>query len=152
MSERVCVFYSVGQEYDSILRSIRSQFPNAELTALVPSAYLDTDAIAPLVDKVIRTRYTRYALHQPWRTFDLVNELRAADYDRFIVIFDSVKLRILAAMSHARACCCWALHGRIIPLETNVPHVLWDIARQIPGGWYRYLNVWFNVHFARATK
>jgi hypothetical protein len=119
---------------------------------MVPSAYLDTDAIAPLVDKVIKTRYTRYALHQPWRTLDLVKELRKGNYYRFIVIFDSVKLRILAAMSHAPACCCWALHGRVIPLETNVPHVLWDIARQIPRGWFRYLRVWLNVYLVRATK
>lgn len=154
MSEpkRVCVFYSLGIEFDQIVKSIRNAYPDAHLTALVPSVYTDPAAVAPHVDEAKRTKHASYPTTRPWRIIGLIREIRRERFDVFVVIFFSFKLRLFAALSNAYEAYCWALDGRVIPLEKNVPAVLWDIAKQTVAGWWRYTRVWLNVHLARAGK
>lgn len=147
---RVGVFYSLGQEFDQIIKSIREAFPDDHLVAMVPSAYVETEAIAPFVDEAIRTKYASYPSRQPWRTLDMIRTLRRERYDVFIVIFYSFKLRLLASLAGAPRVYCWALDGRVIPLETNIAAVLADIAKQTLLGWWRYGRVWWNIRFSRV--
>ena len=150
--ERICVFYTVPEQYDSILKALRRKHPDSHITAIVPTAYVDASVVAPLVDEAVRPRYDRYPAYLPWRIVHLVRTLRRGNYDHFVVIFESVKLQLLAAMSGAKKSSCWALHGRVVPLETNVLKVAWSFVWRMPACWGRILRVWFSVYIRRANS
>ena len=99
-----------------LLRHLREQFPDSCVTALVPPGYPE----APLrehADQVVYTERKQYGLRD-WRALRrLRKQVRAQGCDVFVVMFDSSKLRVLAALSGARQRYCYTADGRFFPMR-----------------------------------
>ena len=125
-TERICVFFSAGHDFAKAVKNVRARHPGAHITAIAPPDfpmdYVDAD-------QVVRMEVDRY---RPWhiaRVRRLARQLKGGGYDRFIVLFPSVKLKMLAAASGAARAECWGVDGRVQKLE---PGLLRNLAGEIP--------------------
>ena len=120
-TERICAFYSHGPHYRRLLRYLRQKHPNAQVTALIPPDY-PADHIADDVDAVETTAQTGYGLSNPRGFIVLLRQIRRERYDRFVVMFDSPRLRILTALAGARERRCYDVNGRYRILRLGLVH------------------------------
>jgi DNA-binding transcriptional LysR family regulator len=144
---RIGAFYSRGPHFGRVLARLREEYPEADITAHVPEGFPE----APVREHGARILYCGGA--PPLRALpSLIRSLRAQRYDLFVVIFDSPKLRLLAAASGAKQRCCHTVDGRIFPLRTA-------FSRMLAGGIWRrlcgaivYARIWCVVHFRPVKK
>jgi hypothetical protein len=152
--ERICVFYSPGQNFPNVLKNLRKRHPAAHIEALVPPNYPEKDLLLPAANEIVTTDYERYPLSKPTRLPRLVRQIQSRRYDRFVVLFDSMKQRWLCAVSGAPRAECWSVYGRVVPLENTLPGFLGSAVRRGLGGKWKYVYVWLYVHLipARPSK
>lgn len=148
--ENICAFYSRGPHFLRMLKQLRAQYPEARITAVVPPTF-PAEAALGIANQVIKTQHAQWSLRQHRALRKLVGVLREGRYDLFATMFDSPKLRVLAALSGARARVCFTIDGRQIPLKLAVFSQLLDaLARNIKGRLlYAYLHY---VVYARPVQ
>lgn len=148
--ENICAFYSRGPHFLRMLKQLRAAHPEARITAVVPPTF-PAEAALGLANQVIKTQHAQWSLRQHRALRKLVGVLREGRYDLFATMFDSPKLRLLAALSGARARVCFTIDGRQIPLRLAVLGQLVDaLARNIKGRLlYAYLHY---VVYARPVQ
>ncbi len=137
--ERVCVFFSVGNDFAKVVRTVRARSQGAHITAMVPPGF-STDGIA--ADEVVRMEVQRYRPWQVARLRRLAQQLRAGRYDRFVVLFPSPKLKMLASLSGAPRCECWGTDGRVRGLA---PGFWANFSGELPRrlrGLRQFIEVW----------
>lgn len=143
---RIGALYSRGPHFPRTLQQIRRVHPDAHITAIVPPEY-PRDTLEGLADAVVATaRNVRSGAN--WKTaLAVLRQIRAGQYDQFVVMFDSLKLRLLAAGSGAASRCCHTVDGRVIPLSRNpLPALLRAFARSVRGHIaYAYIR-WVVYH------
>ncbi|MBI2431918.1 MAG: hypothetical protein HYV26_03510 [Candidatus Hydrogenedentes bacterium] len=115
-SMKICAFYSRGPHYVRVLRGLRERYPEARITALVPPEFPHAP-IAALVDNIEHHECAMYGLHCWPALLRLVRQVRAGRYDLFVLMFDSTRLRAVAAVSGAPERYCYTLDGRSLPLD-----------------------------------
>jgi hypothetical protein len=71
--------------------------------------------------------------------------LRNGQYDRFVVLFESLQLRTLAALSRSPSPECWNPEGRIHQLDSSVWKVLTANLTRRLGGWKLWFHAWGDV-------
>ena len=148
-SERVCVFFSVGSDFAKVVKIIRARNPGAHITAMTPPDF-PTDGIP--ADEVIRMEVDRYRPWQVARVRRLARQLRAGRYDRFVVLFPSTKLKILASLSGAPQCECWGADGRVRRLA---PGFWGNFSGEIPRrlrGFRHFLDLWAHTLLRPVKK
>ncbi len=143
---RIGALYSRGPHFPRVLQKLREQHPGAQITAIIPPEY-PRDALEGLADAVVVTGQNAQ-MGGHWKTaFAVLAQIRAGKYDHFVVMFDSLKLRLLAAGSGAASRFCHSVDGRIIPLSRNpLPALLRACARSVRGHIvYAYIR-WVVYH------
>jgi hypothetical protein len=118
-TERICAFYSHGPHFRRLLRYLRHKHPEAQVTALIPPDYPERH-IEQEVDVVERTSHTREGMSTPKAFFGLLRQIRRGDYDRLVIMFDSPRLRILAALTGIPERRCYDVNGRYQPVRLGL--------------------------------
>lgn len=151
-AQRICVFYSHGEHFNRVIKAVRTQNPTARLCALLPAGYHPPDepALAQIADEILWTERANYGPSDAAALKRLVQQLRAGHYDRFIILFETLKLRGLAALSGAAICECWTAYGIIKPVDTSLPKALLGHFARILHGRLLYLRIWCSTHLCRA--
>lgn len=137
---KVCALYSAGAHYPLVLRRLREAYPDAEITALVPPEYPVPEEGLPGADRVERLagrglRDAAAALRQ----------VRGGAFDVFAVMFDSPRLRMLAALSGARERAWCTPGGRLVPLTGSAPRVALGEAARLMRGHVVFGALWALV-------
>jgi len=138
---RICAFYSRGPHYQRLLKKLRVEHPDAVIHAVVPPTF-PAEVLHEVVDEVIQTEQAQWSLRELGALGRLLSVLRGARYDLFVVMFDSPKLRILAALSGARKRQLFTIDGRMVPLRLAlVRQSLGALGRNVRGRLlYAYLH------------
>lgn len=126
--EHTGVFYSQGPHFAKVLRRARKTYPGDTLTAVLPHGFTITDDLADLADNVVHTQQSHYALRDVPALFRLVGELREQRFTRFIVLFESPRLRLLAAAARAKQCLHGAPNARLFPISSGMLQALLAVA------------------------
>lgn len=101
-----------------MLRQLRAKHPEARITALVPSGY-PREHIADLADDVVSTMRGDRMASAFW---SVVKQIRAGNYDLFVTMFDSPRLRVLSLWSGASQRYCFTPDGRYLPMGGATLH------------------------------
>ena len=142
-------FYSRGPHYVRMLRHLRRAHPDAPLTAMVPPAF-PADTLAGLADTVVVTPAPPHGLRNPAALMALVKQIRATRCTRFVVMFDSARLRLVAMASGAPERWCFGPDGsytamEIAPLRRMLA-AMWGRLH----GWTTWLRIWIVVHTTKV--
>ena len=113
---RICAFYSRGPHFQRLLKHLRVEYPDAVIHAIVPPTFPE-EVLQEVVDEVIKTGQAQWSLREVGALRALLGLLRGGHYDLFVVMFDSPKLRVLAALSGARKRQLFTIDGRMVPLR-----------------------------------
>lgn len=147
---RVALYYGFGPNFIDRMKSLRRLRPHARLTVIYPAGYTVTDAERALVDEVVHTPKSAYSPRDVQDCLELVRWLRGLRLDEFLVAYDTVQLRLLAALTGARRCTCLAPDNQLVPLTRWLPLVIpgkgWRCAR----GTLAFLLMGASVLFRRV--
>ena len=149
-ADRICVFYSPGEHFQRVVRNVRGQYPSARICAMVPAGFPKVEEgseMDRLVDEWIVTTRKRYRVFNIGALRSLVAQIQGGRFDRFIVLFETLKLRGLAALSGAPVCECWMAYGRVKSIDTSLGDTLAGHANRAARGRWLFLRLWFLVHF-----
>lgn len=142
---RICALYSHGPHYARVLRHLRQAYPEAVVTALVPPGFPNEplEGLAhkrlDMPDAAVDRRGLR-ALRA------LLPVVRRGRYGLFVVMFDSFRLRLLAALSGARERRCFTADGRFIRLRLSLVRLLADALWRNLRGRVTYWRIRYIVH------
>ncbi len=143
--KRMAVFYSAGAHFTRALEALRAQDPGAHITAIVPRGHPAADAARGVADRVEITECPVYSPRDWAACFRLVRGMRAARYDGFFVLYDSPRLKMLAALSGARARAFLTASGECFPLAGGVASVSFLLALCRLWGFFAYAGMWLAV-------
>jgi hypothetical protein len=149
---RTCVFYSLGNNYPRILKEVRARYLGTRLCAMVPPGHPFTSEDLAPADEVIETERARYSPRDVGACLRLIRGIRAGRFDRFVVLFESRQLQILAALSRAPHCECWIIDGRVVALSPSVLGVFRRGATRVLRGIITYIRTWMVVTFKPVIK
>jgi hypothetical protein len=142
--ESICAYYSAGKYFGVRLKALRRQYPGAHITAMVPHGHALTDTDCAQLDAVVETEQTSYSPRQTVACLRLVRQIRAGRFGLFVVMFDSLQLNLLAALSGAAQAECWTNENRIILLPRTISGTLLRLAARPAAGVVRL--AWVAVH------
>ena len=114
-TKRICAYYSHGPHYTRMLKSLRQDAPGAEITAMVPPGY-PREALEGLADTIMEVEKPA----GPANAMGVLRRIRAGRYDSLAVMFDSPKLRVLAALSGVPERVCHSIDRRQYPLRRAI--------------------------------
>ena len=120
MSEqnRIGAFYSRGTHYPRLLAYLRTEYPDCEITAVVPPNY-PGHILEDACDRIVRTPREDYSLSDPRAIARVIAQLRGERFDDFVIMFNSAKLRVLAKASGAESSYCYTADRRFFPVELH---------------------------------
>ncbi len=144
-SQRICAFYSKGNHYVATLQWLRRHCPEAAITAIVPPGYALSAAARQLVNEVVETEQAHYTLRDFSAFRRLVRKIRAQRLDIFVVMFDSPRLRLLAAQANARKRLCYTEDGQRIKMDSSTPRVVAKAVLQLCWGHIVFATLWLTV-------
>ncbi|MBN2311477.1 MAG: hypothetical protein JXR94_21045 [Candidatus Hydrogenedentes bacterium] len=139
------LFYSRGRNGLQALESLRGLEPDARICFIVPAGYPLSEAECAIADTVVKAERDTYSPADVRACTRLLRTIRAARFDRFVVLFPSVQLRMLGALSGARACVCLSPRGNLRALERSAVWVLAKAACAAIGGRLAYAALWLAV-------
>lgn len=142
---RICVYFSKGRNCLEVLRRIKEHEPDARICAMVPKGYPFSEDEKALADEVVETELPHYSPRNVAACLRLVRQIRAAQYDAFVIMFDSVQLRILSALAGARRRIHCTMDGRLVPVTASIPGVMADVAARAIWGRLVYIGIWLAV-------
>lgn len=140
--ERICLFHSEGRDYGNAAALLRSRFPEAHICAFVPPDHTVSPETGAAVDEVVRMERAHYSPRNVGACLRLVRRIRAHGFERFVVLFPSPQLRMLAALSGAKTPCCLGPVGQILPTERKAGAVAFPSCRRLLGGLCVYAIAW----------
>lgn len=144
--KRVGVYYSVGPHFTTALKAARTL--GDTVVAIVPP-HVNVDE-SP-IDQTIMTEKGHYTPRDVAANRHLINQLRAENFDAFVVLFDSPQLRILASLVNAPESWYCAPHGHLTKINgTPLGVALTEIARRARG-WTLYARIWLHVHLRKIA-
>jgi len=147
--QHIVAFYSRGPHYMRLLRHLRAVHPGARITAMIPPSF-PGETIAGLADEVWTTPAPPHGLRNPGALAGLIRQIRAVHCARFVVMFDSPRLRMVALLSGARERWCFGPDGRYAVIETAPLRRMADGLRGRLRGWATWLRIWIVVHTTRV--
>lgn len=149
---KICAFFSVSQNFPAILQRLRAKHPNADIAAVIPPNYEASQAERDHASRIIVTEQAEYGPAHIRACLRLIRSLRKERFDRFVVVFDSPQLRILAALTGARKCECWDPDSQIIPLHRHLSAELAAVVLRKACGIAAALALYATVYLAPTRK
>ena len=147
---RIGVYYSVGPHFARALQRLRKNYPDATLVAIIPPGLVLSDDARALTGETIVTEQPHYTPRDVGANARLIRRLRAEKFDAFCVLFDSVQLETLAALTGARIRLCCLPQGRLIRLRAPIPFIIAREAARQTLGRTVYAAVWLSVRMFRV--
>ncbi len=147
----ITVFYSSGVHFLRTARALRQRHEAAAITAFVPKDFPEellsslNIRCLPLLPNPSQKRSLKHVA-------TILRAIRGMRPDVFIVLFDSPKLRTLAALSGAGERLCYHPDGRITPMRWSFAGFLARSFMQAFRGRLRYTYIWCHVHFTRVDR
>ncbi len=142
---RIGLMYSYGPHFKQAARMLRARYPDSRITALLPPGYPEA-VIRDVVDDIIVCAPEPERGKTPGQAWRLIRILRRERYDILVVLFDSLKLQLIASLSGAGECCCYHLDHRYHPLRLSLfGAVAAGVTRQVRGR-LRYMRIWWHVY------
>lgn len=149
-AERIGVFFNKGRNLTDVLRAVRKEHPAAHICAIVPKSYSATEQELALVQETAYVERARYGLGDMGGFVRLIGQIRKQRYDVFVIMFDTPKVRLLGAVSGARAVWYCRLDGRLVPISKSILGILGSvIARRTVGG-VVYGGAWLAVRLLKT--
>lgn len=147
---KIAAFYSQGPHFPRMLEALRAAYPGAVLTAIVPQGYPAHAEIEGMADAIQETGAADYSPRraEAWR---LLAALRRERYDVLAVMFDSLQLQLLAALSRPRRSIQGTMDGRLVDLPRSAVVVLANEAVRRTWGHGVYAAVWLAVHLLSVS-
>ncbi len=144
--KRVGVFYSVGPHFRTALKTARTL--GDRVIAIVPPHLEFEGETEGLIDETIRTEREHYSPRDVAACRRLLRQINDAKLDKFVVLFDSPQLKLLAALVEARKVYYCAPHGYVRRLDRSAARVVAAEMAIRARGWLRY--AWLSI-LVRAT-
>jgi len=144
-NERIGLYYSPGPHFGAVLGALREHWPEAHLVALVPKDFPDDETLHS-ADAVLRIVPEQARLTRPRRLLGLAQALRQQQFDRFIVLFPSGRLRLLAGVSGAAHCEAWLHNHRLIALEQGLFRSAIAVSNSWIGRRLYWTALWLRAH------
>ncbi len=142
---RIGLLYSYGPHFKQAARALRTRYPGSRITALLPPGYPEA-VIRDVVDDIIICAPEPEYGKTPGQAWRLIKTLRRERYDVLVVLFDSLKLQLIAAMSGAGERCCHHLDNRYEPLRLSLfGAIAAGLVRHVRGR-LRYMRIWWHVY------
>lgn len=141
----ICAYYSEGPGYLTRLKSLRARFPHGRICAMVPLGQALSDEERAETDDVVETSQAHYSPRELRACLSLLRMIRRRRFDLFMVMFDSIQLNLLAALSGARRRECWTQDHCIVRLPRSVPGVLWRVLLGHLRGRLVFLPIWLML-------
>lgn len=142
---RIAVFYSLGPHFVRTLQRLRAESPDAEITALLPPDYPLSEEGRALADRVVENELPHYSPRNVGACLRLIRGIRGGKYDVFAVLFDSLQLNILSALSGAGDRICCPPEGRLVPMRSTIPGILARETLRRALGNAVYAGIWLVV-------
>ncbi len=147
--QHIVAFYSRGPHYVRLLRHLRSVHPNARITAMIPPAF-PGDTLVGLADAVVATPPPPHGARSPGALMALIRQIRSRGCTRFVVMFDSPRLRLVAMASGAPERWCFGPDGSYAAIEAApLRRLLGGLGGRLRG-WTTWLRIWVVVHTTRV--
>ena len=143
--QHIVAFYSRGPHYLRMLRHLRKAHPDARITAMIPPSF-PADPLVDLADAVMVTPAPPHGLRNPGALSTLVRQIRATNSTRFVVMFDSARLRLVAMASGAPERWCFGPDGSYAAIEAAPLRRLFSGMTRRLRGWMTWLRIWVVVH------
>lgn len=143
---RIAVFYSLGPHFDRTLKQLRAEYPDGEITVLVPPGYPLSELALECIDQRVENEITHFSPTNVGACRRLVRGIRAGNYDLFAVLFDSMQLNILSALSGARERICCPPQGGLAAMRSTIPGIVAVEALRRTLGNVVYAGIWLVVH------
>jgi hypothetical protein len=144
-TQRIGVFYSRGPHFLQALKHLRTRYPRAWIAALTPPEF-PREFVEGLCDEVIETGHAAYSMRD-WRALlALRKQIRGGRFDVFVVLFPSLKQRLLAAFSGSRERYCFGIDGELRPLRWSIVSGLADALCRNVRGRLTYAYIHYVVH------
>ena len=142
---KIGVFYSLGPHFLKTLETLRREFPETDLTIMVPPDYPLSEEECALADHVEETERDHYSPRDVAACLRLVRRIRRQRFHTFVVLFDSLQLRSLAALAGTPDRLCCLPQGKLIPLGRSVVGVV--VGELLHRAWGRaaYVALWLLV-------
>jgi ADP-heptose:LPS heptosyltransferase len=144
---KICAFYSHGPHFLPLLQFLRTQHPAAEIVAVVPPNY-PADRIAERADTVLIVEKAD-SFRQ---LLGLRRLLREQHFNLLVVMFDSPRLRLLAAASGIPHRYCFGPNRRYVPLQHGVVRQLLRTLHRNLRGRIQYAYIWYVVHYRPVDR
>ncbi len=149
--QHIIAFYSRGPHYARLVRHLRKTHPAARITAMVPPGF-PADTLAELADAVRVTPAPPHGLRNPGALMALIRQIRATGCTRFVVMFDSARLRLVAMASGAPERWCFGPDGSYAVIEAApLRRLCGGVARRVRG-WTTWFRIWLVVRTTRVKQ
>ena len=148
---RIAAFYSRGTHYPRLLNFLRGEYPGCELTAVVPPGYPGR-LLEGACDRVLRTGREQYGALDAKALLALASVLRAERFDAFVVMFPSLKLRLLAKGAGAASAYVYTADRRFLPVRYNPVAEAAEFVYRNARGRLTYAWIACVVKFRRVGK
>lgn len=148
-NKHIGILYSYGPHFLRTVREVRQQEPDARITVYIPEGF----PLEMLQDLNVETlSLTQGAGTKPTlaSAFMLLRALRRVRLDQFVVLFDSPRLQMLAALSQAAERWCYQLDGSKTPVRPTFMGSFLQTVRRGMVGRIRYVKIWLHVYGTRV--
>lgn len=135
---KVVAWYGRGPHFRKVLAYLRQKYPSFPSCAVVPSSYPQA-LIAPQVDEIRTIRGALDALYHAWH-------LRRQGVRCVAVMFDSFRLRTIAALCGAEEQGCVTLDGRWVVFSESLARYALRRARKRILGTLQWLRILVHVY------
>ena len=98
------------------------------------------------MDDTVETERVCYGLRDVAACLRLVRTLRGGRYTLFIILFDSLRLRVLARLSRCARCAVYTSGGSTTDIRQSVLGLLATEAGRRMVGIITFVGVWLAVH------
>ncbi len=147
--KHTCLYYSRGPHFTRTVRRVRHDFPRDRITVIVPPGFekrglaqvergTSEDGPVPLFPVPPLQFLPIEKANGPAVAWRQLRVIRKARYDRIAIMFDSPKLRLLAALSGAPERWCYSVEGRRFPLKRAIVATLFGTLWRHLRGRLRY--------------
>lgn len=146
---RIGILFNETLDAEKLLKGMRRLRPDARLVAII-SPRISLGTASALADETIQVELSPLRLLMHGSLFSMIGTLRDQHFDLFVIRFDTLKLRLLAAYVSPLSAELWRSNGTITRIPMNVGDILGAWLRQKAAARARYLRDWYSVHFSRA--
>ncbi|MBI3118597.1 MAG: hypothetical protein HYZ00_07920 [Candidatus Hydrogenedentes bacterium] len=146
---RVHLFCNVGVDLPKLSSVLRAQHGEIYLVALVGRDCKPKEKDRAAVDEFRRLAARRFGLLSVPLLIWSALQLRREGVDTLVMLFDSLKLRVLAAIIHPARCVWWRADGYNLPLPASLSGTLAEFARFRLRGFRNLVRSYSTIRFGK---